>query len=381
MGKRIVILGAGFGGLAASTILRKQLGAEHSIVVIDRKDYFMMGLVNLWILAGSRKLDESKTPLGNLNSRGIEYINDEVVAIETALGSVRTKVHGVIEYDFLIIALGSELAPERIPGFVGRGYSLYEPSDVPRLRDALVSLKKGRVAITIMGMPYKCPPAPFEASMIIEHMARESTHEIHIDIYSPAAIAMPAAGPEVSSTLVGNLKSRGITFHPSHKLESVSDGELTFAEGRKADYDVLAGVPPHKVPEVIARSDLAGQTGWINVDRHTMRTLRPNVFAIGDVADIKVTSSLSVPKAGIFAEGQARAVALQIVEELSGRKPEATFDGRGFCFVENGGRLAGMVAANFFADSGPDVLLEPPSELNYEKKQEFERSRLTEWLQ
>ena len=382
MGKRIVILGAGFGGLASCTALRKQLGPEHSILLIDRKRSFMMGLVNLWILAGTRKLEESQIPLRNLDSKGIDYLNDEVIRIDTASSSVHTTGHGEIKYDFLIVALGSDLAPERVPGFMGRGYNLYDALEVPKLRDRLMSFSKGEIAIVIMGMPYKCPPAPFEASMIIEHLLRNngSRRNASIDIYCPAPIALPVAGAEVSSNLVEMLRERDINFHPLHKLESVSDSELTFAGGTVKQYQVLVGIPPHKVPEVILKSGLAGPNGWVEVDKRTMRTHQNNVFAIGDVTEIKVTPALSVPKAGVFAEAQAKTVAQEIIEELSGAQIVSTFDGRGFCFMENGGMVAGMVEASFYDDPGPTVRLYPPSAHNYERKQEFERTRLSEWL-
>src|SRR6185436_7740335 len=168
MGKQILILGAGFGGLAAANALRKSLGQEHRVIVIDRKKSFMMGLVKLWILEGSRQLEESQTPLDGLNAKGIEYLNDEIIMIDATSKRVQAKDHGWFDYDYLVVALGAELVPDRIPGFVGRGYNLYDAQQVPKLRDMLLKLGRGRVAIAIMGMPYKCPPAPYEASLIID---------------------------------------------------------------------------------------------------------------------------------------------------------------------------------------------------------------------
>src|ERR671923_381447 len=169
MGKRILILGAGFGGLAAANELRKALNQDHRIIVIDRKKSFMMGLVKLWILEGSRRLEESQTPLDGLNAKGIEYLNDEVTKIDIAQNKVQAKGHGWIEYDYLIVALGAEFVPEKIAGFVGRGYNLYDAQQVPKLREKLLGLTRGRVAIAIMGMPYKCPPAPYESSLLIDN--------------------------------------------------------------------------------------------------------------------------------------------------------------------------------------------------------------------
>jgi sulfide:quinone oxidoreductase len=379
MGKRILILGAGFGGLAAANELRKALGQDHRVIVIDRKKSFMMGLVKLWILEGSRKLEESQTPLDGLNAKGIEYLNDEIVRIDLGSSRVQAKGHGWIGYDYLIVALGTELVPDKIPGFAGRGYNLYDAQAIPKLREKLLELQRGRVAIAIMGMPYKCPPAPYEASMIIDSvLSRQGTRgSIEIDVYSPAPIALPVAGPQVSATVVEIISQRGITFHPSHKLTSVSD-KLEFENGSKADYDLLVGIPPHRVPEVVKSSGLA-EGDWVAVDKSTMKTRFANVFAIGDVTEIKV-GALAVPKAGIFAEEQGKVAARQIIDEIEGRPAVTTFAGQGYCFMEMGNGRAGYLAGDFFNPAGPQLKLEAPSEQNFYKKQEFERTRVKEWL-
>jgi len=380
MGKQILILGAGFGGLAAATELRKGLGQDHRIIVIDRKKSFMMGLVKLWILEGSRQLEESQTPLDGLNAKGIEYLNDEIIMIDATSKRVQAKDHGWFDYDYLVVALGAELVPDRIPGFVGRGYNLYDAQQVPKLRDMLLKLGRGRVAIAIMGMPYKCPPAPYEASLIIDSVLsrRGIRSSVEIDVYAPAPIALPVAGPQVSANVVEIISQRGIRFHPLHKLKSVADGTLEFENGSKADYDLLVGIPPHRTPEVVRSSRLA-EGDWVAVDRNTMKTSFESVFAIGDVTEIKVGAS-AVPKAGIFAEEQGKVAAGQIIGEIGDRQATTTFAGQGYCFMEVGNGQAGLLAADFFNPAGPQIRLEAPSEQNFQKKQDFERTRVKEWL-
>jgi sulfide:quinone oxidoreductase len=380
MGKQILILGAGFGGLAAANELRKSLGQDHRVIIVDRKKSFMMGLVKLWVLDGSRNLEESQTPLDGLNAKGIEYLNDEVTQIDIAQNRVQAKNHGWLEHDYLIVALGAELAPDRIPGFAGRGHNLYDAQAVPGLREKLLALKRGKVAVAIMGMPYKCPPAPYEASMLIDSMLTKhgTRSSIEIDIYAPAPIALPVAGPQISANVVEIISQRNIRFHPSHKLKSVSDGKLEFENGSKADYDVLVGIPPHKVPEVVRSAGLT-EGDWVAVDRSTMKTKFKNVFAVGDVTEIKV-GALALPKAGIFAEEQAKVAARQIIDEIGGRPALATFAGQGYCFMDVGNRRAGYLEGDFFNPAGPSLRLEAPSEQNFQKKQDFERTRIKEWL-
>src|SRR5215216_5753614 len=117
--KQVLILGAGFGGLASANLLRKSLQKEEcQITVIDKNQYFMMGLVNLWILSGTRRLENSQVALNNLETKGIKFLNDEIIRIDPSQNNVTTKTnHNKLQYDYLIIALGAELAPKLIDGF------------------------------------------------------------------------------------------------------------------------------------------------------------------------------------------------------------------------------------------------------------------------
>ncbi|MEM2139853.1 MAG: FAD/NAD(P)-binding oxidoreductase [Nitrososphaera sp.] len=379
MGKRILILGAGFGGLACANTLRKNLGQEHRIIIIDRKKSFMMGLVKLWVLNGTRNLEESQTPLSSLNAKGIEYLNDEITKIEVAKKRVQVKGHGWLEYDYLVVALGTELAPERVEGFEGRGFNLYDSKQVPGLREKLLALRKGKVAISIMGAPYKCPPAPYEAAMMISDMLEKNgtRKAIDLEVFAPSPIALPVAGPKVSADVVEMIGKFGIKFSPNCKPKVVRDGEVEFENGRREKFDVLIGIPQHRAPDVIKSSGLAAE--WIAVDRETLRTQFENVFAIGDVTEIKM-GQLAMPKAGIFAEGEAKVVAQEITDEIAGQKPQAAYNGQGYCYVEAGNRTAGYVEADFYNSAGPAFKLDAPAEKYFEKKHEFERSRLKEWL-
>jgi len=397
--KRILILGAGFGGLTAANLLRRNLSssssssaaAKHQISITDQKDYFMMGLVNLWILSGIRTLEDSKIALNKLENKGIRFLNDKVTAIDVAAKTVTISrsSNPKLEYDYLVIALGAEFALEEVNGFLENGgFNLYDADQVPKLREKILSLKKGRIAVCITSVPYKCPPAPYEASLLINDMlVRNGTRDsIHIDMYTPTPIALPVAGAEVSQDVVNLLNDNHINFHPLHKIKVVLDKEkVEFENGNRINYDLLIGIPPHKVPAVIRNSGLIrpGQN-WINVDKFTLKTDYENVFAIGDVNEIKVNENMSIPKAGIFAEAQAKVVSQQIIDDIENKtnklSSSSRFDGKGFCFMEIGDKKAGYVAGDFYNEEGPTTLLEPPSEESYKKKIDFERSRLNEWL-
>ena len=386
-------MGAGFGGLTTANLLQKNLSlssVEHQISIVDSKDYFIMGLVNLWILSGIRTLEDSKVALSRLENKGISYLNGEVTVIDPVSRTVTIKGTSTfrLEYDYLVIALGTEFALEHVRGFLENGgYNLYNAEQVPKLREKILSLKKGRIAICITSVPYKCPPAPYEASLLINDiLVKNGTRDsIDIEIYTPTPIALPVAGTKVSQDVINLLDDSHVNFHPLHKIKTVSETkEIEFENGNRVNYDLLIGIPPHKVPEVIRNSNLIKQgQNWINVDKFSLKTDYQNVFAIGDVNEIKVNENVAIPKAGVFAEAQAKVVSHQIIDDIENNRDNLSsskFDGKGFCFMEVGDKKAGYIATDFYNEDGPVTLLEPPSEESYEKKLDFEKSKISEWL-
>ena len=376
---KILILGGGFGGLAAANELRQNLSMDVKITIIDKKDYFMMGLVKLWILNGTREFEFSKKPLQSITKKGIEFINEEITKIDPEKKSVTTKA-GELSYDYLIIALGVELAPEQINGLSEYGLNLYEITGIPKIREAIREIKTGKIAIAITGMPYKCPPAPFEAALLIRSMLNDlgTGSSVQIDFYSPAPITLPAAGPQVSEEILQLLKLKNINFHSLHKTTSVEKNTLRF-ENSEANFDLLIAIPPHKAPTVIVGAGLAQKGKFISVDRRCQTNFE-NVYAIGDVNEIMVTDKIAVPKAGIFAEGEGIIVARNIISKIRQEQENAIFDGKGGCFVEMGKKVAGYLEVDMFSTPNPITLLKQPSEQNFKDKEKFEKDRLTKWL-
>jgi len=359
----------------------------------------MMGIVNLWILSGSRRLEDSQIPLNKLGDKGIRFLNDEITGIDPSENSITTArtTHNKLEYDYLIVALGAELAPKLIDGFEednGSCFNIYDAQQVPNLREKILSLKSGRIVICIADIPYKCPPAPYEVSLLINDILIKNgtRNSIDLNIYGPTSISLPVAGANISRDIVNLLNDNDIKFHALHKLKKVSDKKtVEFENGNKTSYDILIVIPPHQVPQVIKNSGLLrdGDQSWIDVDKFTLRTRYKNVFAIGDVTEIRLDNGVTtIPKAGIFAEGEAKAVSQQIIDEIknnnnsnnSKRADDSKFDGKGFCFMEVGNERAGHIDADFYNEGGPTVRLDPPSDVLYQKKLDFERSRLKEWL-
>ncbi len=376
----VVILGGGFGGLSAANELRNALpSSQVKITVIDKKDWFMVGFAKLWIINGTRTFENSTGSLNELQKKEIDFIKDEILSINLKDKNVKTKTQE-ISFDFLIISMGAVLAPQRIPGLEQNGFNLYDHNQLLEIREKLESIESGKIAISIMGMPYKCPPAPFEASLLIDSMLRKRgvRDSVQIDFYSPAPITLPAAGLEVSKQILELVNSEQIVFHNSCKIKSVESKKLIF-ENSEADFDLLLAVPPHIAPKVIYDSGLAKESGFIPIDRDC-KTPFENVFAVGDVTSLIVTENMAVPKAGIFAEGEGITVAQNIISKIQSKEESALFDGKGGCFIESGRDTASVLKVDMFSQSKPTTSLTELTSDNLSKKIEFEKERLSKWL-
>ena len=376
----VVILGGGFGGLSAANELRNTLtSSQVKITIIDKKDWFMVGFAKLWIINGTRTFENSTGSLNELGKKEINFIKDEILSINVKDKNVKTKTLE-ISFDFLIISMGAVLAPQRIPGLEQNGFNLYDHNHLLEIREKLESIKSGKIAISIMGMPYKCPPAPFEASLLIDSMLRKRgiRDSVQIHFYSPAPITLPAAGPEVSRQILELINSEQIVFHNSSKIKSVESKKLIF-EDDEADFDILLAIPPHVAPKVIYDSGFAKEPGFIPIDRDC-KTPFENVFAVGDVTSLVVTENMAVPKAGIFAEGEGITVAKNIISQILSNKEFVLFDGKGGCFIESSRSTASIIEVDMFSHSRPSTNLTESTSDNLSKKVQFEKERLSKWL-
>lgn len=383
MGQTVLILGGGVGGVVAANEARKRLPHEHRVVVVDREPSFVFAPSLLWLMTGDRTAPKISRPLARLQRKGIEVIHGEIERIDPAR---RAAVVGdrTFEGDWLVVSLGAELVPESVPGLAQAGHNLYTLPGAEGLRQALSGFAGGRLVLLTATPAYKCPAAPYEAAMLLEHDCRRRgiRHKTQVDVYAAEAGPMITAGPEVSSGVRQMVEARGIGYHPEHQVTEVDPAarRIRFANGAEAAFDLLVFVPPHRAPRAVRDAGLAGESGWVSVDRHSLETAFAHVYALGDAVSIPLKMGKPLPKAGVFARAQAQVVARNIARAVTGRGRAAAFDGAGSCFIETGGGKAGFGSGDFYAEPLPRVAMFRPSRLWHLGKVLHEKGWLRRWL-
>lgn len=365
-GKTIVILGAGVGGLMAANELRRLLPPDHRVVLVEKNARHAFAPSFLWLMTGDRRPEQISRDVRALVRPGVEVVLAEAQAIDLANHRVRMSAQG-IEYDYLIVALGAELAPEAMPGLAEAAHTFFTVDGAGKLRDALRTFSGGKVAVVVSALPYKCPGAPHEGAMLIADTFRRRgmRDEVEVHLFTPEPQPMPVAGPALGDAVKQMLDGKGVQFHPLHKLTAVnaSARQLSFESRDPFGYDLLVAVPPHRGPRVVREAGLTNDAGWIPVDRRSLKTKHENVFALGDATAIPIPGRwkpdvpLMLPKAGVFAHAQAEVVARRIAAEITGGAGRDEFCGDGYCMLEAGEDLAGFAFGDFFAEPAPRIEL------------------------
>ena len=364
--KTIVILGGGVGGLVTANQLRRWLPHEHRIVLVEKDARHAFAASFLWLMSGDRRPEQLTRDVRQLTRPGVEVVLAAAQSIDLANRRVTTSAQ-TLTYDYLVVALGAELAPEAIPGLAEAGHTFYTFDGAARLRDALREFKGGTVAVVVSALPYKCPGAPHEGAMLSADTLRRRglRDQVAVHLFTPEPQPMPVAGPALGDAVRQMLEKQGIAFHPLHKLTAVNGParELVFEGKEPVRYDLLIAIPPHRGPRLVREAGLANETGWVPVDRATLATKHENVYALGDVTAISIPgrwkpdAPLMLPKAGVFAHAQAEAVACRIAAEVTGSAAQDEFPGVGYCMLEAGESMAGFAFGDFYAEPSPQVEL------------------------
>jgi sulfide:quinone oxidoreductase len=377
MKRRVLIVGAGFGGLELATRLSEIASDVVDVTLLDRNDSFFFGFSKLEVMLGRQSADDVRLPYRDIAKDGVEFRQETVVGIDPAARRVQTDA-GTHDADFLVVAMGADYDIAATPGFGEGGYEYYSLAGAERLRDALSDFEGGRVLVSVLGQPFKCPPAPFEGSFLIhEHFRQRGIRDaVEMATTFPMQRPVPVTGP-VSQMFRDGLASRGIGELPQHLVTSIDPSVQTarLATGETLRYDLFVGIPVHRAPEPLAAAGLA-VNGWVPVDQTNLRTAFAHVYALGDVC----IGPRTVPKAGIFAEAAARVVADDITAEISGEDPPPPYEGSGVCYAEFGDGLVSKVEVNFLRGESPAAERHDPSHEYAAEKAQFGATRRARWF-
>ncbi len=372
--KTILILGGGIGGQAAANALALHFGGRHRVVLVDRQRKFAFAPSFLWLIVGKRNPRDIQRPLAALLRKGVELVQADILMIDPAKKEVKTSA-GPMSFDYLIVSLGADLAPEKVPGFEETALNLYTLEGSSRIRESLETFSGRKVAVLIVSSPFKCPAAPYEAAFLIQDFLKTRGKPAEVSVFTPEPFPMPTAGQKVGEALKGLLESKGIRFYPNHKVTRIEpDGKnLVFENGKSEACDLLIGVPAHQAPKAVRDSGLANEAGWIPVDPGTLAAKHEGIYAIGDAAAVPIAGGKALPKAGIFAHIQAEVVAANILADIEGRASGARFDGGGWCAIEMGNGAAAFGSGDFYAEGGPAMTLHKPTRSWHWGKALFEK--------
>ncbi len=375
MTTRVVILGAGFGGLELATMLSEALGDSVDVTLIDKNDSFVFGYSKLDVMFGRTELDMVRLAYRDVAKPGVRFLQQTVTAIDPEARRVTTDAEAH-EADVLVVALGADYDLDATPGLAEAGNEFYSVAGAERLRTIIPTFSSGHAVVGVCAAPFKCPPAPSEAALLLHDAltARGVREDCEISFVLPLGSPVPPS-PETSRALVEAFAERAIKFVPSRRVSSLDGarGVIVLDDGSELPYDLFLGVPRHRAPEVVVAAGMTDDV-YVPVNPRTLETRYPGVYAIGDVAAIEV------PKAGVFAEGAARIVAASLIADAGrGEKPGA-YDGRGSCFIEFGSGRVGRVDVDFLSGPTPTGAFQAPSAALVAEKQTFGSSRRARWF-
>lgn len=374
MKSRVLVLGAGFGGMELSTLLSAALGEKAGVTLIEKSDAFVFGYSKIDVMFGRTPLDAVRLPYRNFVKPGVRFVQETITAIDPVARRVNT-TGGVYEADFLVVALGADYDLAATPGLAEDGNEFYSVAGANKVREVLPGFSKGPAIVGISAFPYKCPPAPSECVLMLHHyLSKRGVREAcDITLVSPLSSPMPASA-ELSSALIETFAEKGIKLLLGRTVASLEPGRkvAVLDDGTELPYALYLGVPKHQVPQPVLASGLA-ENGWIPIDVRTLETRFHNVYAIGDGA------ATGLPKAGSFAESAARSVASSILVKVRGG--EVTLNtGTGSCLVEFGDGRLSWADLDFFSGPKLSSIYHAPSIEGRVYKEQFGITRSARWF-
>jgi sulfide:quinone oxidoreductase len=373
----VLILGCGIGGLVVAGELAKKARKEASITVVERKETVQFPPSFPWIMMGWRQPKQVQRNLSFLAKKGVKMVNGTVKSIDARKKRVSVD-SSTLDYDYLVVALGAEYAPDSIPGFVENAHHIYDLDSAVKFKDAAQNFQGGNILVGVSKTPFKCPTAPYEVALLLEEYYRKERKNVKMRFFTPEKQPVPAAGPVLGKQVEKMLTSRGIEYHPKKELAEVKQDRVVFRDGEEMSFDLLTAVPPHRCPKPVVDAEMVDGSGWVPVNPQTLATKFENVYAVGDVTTIETPHGHVpfLPKAGIFAESQAEVVANNIACSITGKGERKVWDGSGYCFLGVSKSESAFLQGSFLSNP-PRLEFHPPRRKWYLDKVAFEKNWMT----
>jgi sulfide:quinone oxidoreductase len=314
-------------------------------------------------------------PYSAFGKPGVRLLRETVLEIDPENRRVRTDA-GAHEADYLVLALGADYDLDATPGLAEGGNEFYSVAGAERLRELIASFTAGRALVGVCGAPFKCPPAPSEAALLLhDHLTEKGVRDdCEISFTIPLPSPVPPS-PETSQALMAAFAERDIDFTPGVRVASLDPqrGVALLDDGDERPFDLFLGVPKHRAPDVVVAGGMTTD-GYVPVDSRTLETRFEGVYAVGDVATV------GVPKAGVFAEGQAKVVADSLVSRIRSGDGSDGYQGFGSCYIEFGAGRVGKVDVDFLSGPKPTGTFHEPSGALVAEKEHFGSSRRGRWF-
>jgi sulfide:quinone oxidoreductase len=374
MTKRVLVLGAGFGGLELCTSLSEKLGGKLEITLIDKSDAFTFGFSKLDVMFGRTNADAVRLPYAEFKHPGVTFRQETITAVDPVARRVTTNAQ-TYDGDILVIALGADYDIAATPGFA-QETEFYTLAGAARLGALLPEFKKGKALIAVCGAPYKCPPAPSETALMLHDFlsTRGVRDACEITLVLPLETPVPPS-PETSRALIAAFAERDIRFVADREVNSIDPKArvVSLDDGQQLRYDLFFGVPKQHAPQVLKDAGMV-EDGYVPVNPKTLETKFAGIYAIGDCA------RQGTPKAGVFAEGAARVLASRIVASVRSDEKPVAHKGTGSCYIEFGEGRIGKVDIDFLSGPEPTGTYHAPSVDLRVEKDRFGSSRRARWF-
>ncbi|NVK53729.1 MAG: NAD(P)/FAD-dependent oxidoreductase [Flavobacteriaceae bacterium] len=348
--KNLVILGAGTAGtMMANHLVKKLPRKEWNITIVDqyKTHYYQPGFLflpfDIYTTKQVKKNGKKFIP------KEVNYIQKKIEFIIADKNTVTLEDTTTLNYDILIVATGTKIAPEEIEGMNGQMwqkniFDFYTYEGAKALRNKLRKWQGGKLVVHISEMPIKCPVAPLEFAFLADSYFKNKKMRDKVDITFVTPLDGAFTKPKATKALHYLLEEKNIKEVTNFNIERVDyeNNKIIDYADTEVSYDLLVTVPTNMGDDLLERSGLGDELNFIPTDKATLQTKEnENIFAIGDC------TNLPASKAGSVAHFEAEILTENILRYIDGKELKAEFDGHSNCFIETGNGKALLIDFNY----------------------------------